>query len=152
MTDAALTGPPGPIALLPSIARLGVGRVLPTTFWSALPEPAASQYAAIASSPRRWSNTADESATIPALLSQAQELSTFGSAPLVMLSAAGLDADPARADAHARMTALSANSSHRQAEATHAGLLDEEDGAATSVRAVDDVVQAVRTGTTLPPG
>ena len=87
-------GPPGPIALLPSLARLGVGRLFPTSFWSALPEPSASQYGAVASSPRRWGNTVDEAATMPALLSQAQELSTLGSTPLVVLTAAGHDADP----------------------------------------------------------
>ncbi len=146
------SGPPGPVALVPSLARLGIGRLLPTSFWSALPEPAASRYAAFASSPRTWSNTVDETATIPALFGQAQGLSDLGSAPLVVLSAAGLDADPARADAHDRMAALSTNSSHRQADATHAGLLDEADGAATSVQAIVDTVQAVRADPTLPPG
>jgi pimeloyl-ACP methyl ester carboxylesterase len=145
-------GPPGPVALLPSLARLGVGRLLPTSFWSALPEPAASQHEALASSPRGWRNTVDETAMMPALFSQARELSTLGSAPLVVLSAAGLDADPDRADAHDRMAGLSTNSSHRQADASHTGLLDEEDGAAVSVRAIEDTVQAVRTGGTLPAG
>jgi pimeloyl-ACP methyl ester carboxylesterase len=144
-------GPPGPIAVVPSLARLGVGRLFPPSFWSALPEPAASQYTAFAASPRGWRNTVDETGTMPALLSQAQELSTLGSAPLVVLSADGLDADPVRADAHNRMADLSTNSSHRLADAPHAGLLDEEDGAAVSVRAIDDTVQAVRTGTNLPP-
>jgi pimeloyl-ACP methyl ester carboxylesterase len=144
-------GPPGAIALLPSLARLGVGRLLPTSIWSALPEPAASQYGAFASSPRRWSNTVDETATMPALLSQAQGLSALGSRPLVVLTAAGHDADPDWAEAQNRMARLSTDSSHRQADATHAGLLDEEDGAATSVQAIDDTVQAVRTGTDLPP-
>jgi pimeloyl-ACP methyl ester carboxylesterase len=143
-------GPPGPIALVPSLARLGVGRLLPASFWSALPEPAASRYAAFAGSPRAWSNTVDESATMPALFGQAQGLSDVGSVPLVVLSAEGLDADPARAEAHDRMTGLSTNSSHRLADASHSGLLDEEDGAATSVRAVVDTVQAVRTGASLP--
>jgi pimeloyl-ACP methyl ester carboxylesterase len=142
-------GPPGPVAVAPSLARLGVGRLLPPSFWSALPEPAASQYTAFAASPRGWRNTVDETGTMPALFTQAQELSTFGSAPLVVLSAAGLDADPVRADAHNRMADLSTNSSHRQADATHAGLLDEEDGAATSVQSVVDTVQAVRDGTPL---
>ena len=31
-------GPPGPFALLPSVARLGVGRLFPTSTWSALPD------------------------------------------------------------------------------------------------------------------
>ena len=86
---------------------------------------------------------------MPALLSQARELSTLDSRPLVVLSADGLDADPVRADAHNRMTALSTNSRHSEADTTHAGLLDGEDGAATSVQAVVDTVQAARGGTPL---
>ncbi|GAB3309678.1 hypothetical protein GCM10027451_19690 [Geodermatophilus aquaeductus] len=144
-------GPPGPVALVPSLARLGVGRLLPTSFWSALPEPAASQYEAFAASPRGWRNTVDETATMPALLSQAQELSTLGGMPLVVLTAAGPHADAAWAEAQNRMAALSTNSSHRQAAATHVGLLDEASGAQQSAHAVDDVVRAVRTGTDLPP-
>ncbi len=144
-------GPPGAVALAPSVARLGVGRLFPTSFWSALPEPAASQYTAFAASPRGWRNTVDETATMPALLSQAQELSTLGRTPLVVLTATGPHADAAWADAQNRMAELSTNSSHRHTDAPHAGLLDEEDGAAVSVRAIDDTVQAVRTGTNLPP-
>jgi hypothetical protein len=49
------------------------------------------------------------------------------------------------------MAALSANSSHRVAESTHDGLLSEEGGARSSISAIDDVVQAVRTGAALPP-
>jgi pimeloyl-ACP methyl ester carboxylesterase len=143
-------GPPGPVALAPSLARLGVGRLFPTSFWSALPEPAASQYTAFAASPRGWRNTVDETATMPALLNQAQELSSLGSTPLVVLTAAGQHADAAWAEAQNRMAELSTNSSHRQADAPHAGMLDEEEGAAVSVRAIDDTVQAVRTGTDLP--
>jgi pimeloyl-ACP methyl ester carboxylesterase len=144
-------GPPGPVALLPSVARLGVGRLLPNSTWSALPEPAASRYGSFASSPRRWQNTVDEAATMPALLTQARELSTLGSSPLVVLTAAGHDADPIWADAQNRMAALSTNSSHRQADASHAGLLDEASGAQESAHAIDDVVLAARTGTTFSP-
>jgi pimeloyl-ACP methyl ester carboxylesterase len=150
-TGSAHTGPPGAIALLPSLARLGVGRLLPTSFWSALPEPAASQFKAFAASPRGWRNTRDEYVTMPALLHQAQALTTVGSAPLVVLTAAGHDGDRAWATAQDRMAALSAQSSHRFADASHAGLLDEEHGAQLSARAIDDVVRAARTGTPLPP-
>ena len=144
-------GPPGPVALLPSVARLGVGRLLPTSTWSALPEPAASRYGAFASSPRRWSNTVDEAATMPALLSQAQRLSTLGSTPLVVLTAAGHESDAVWNAAQDRMAALSTNSSHRTADAAHAGLLDEAAGAQQSAHAIDDVVRAARTGTTPSP-
>jgi hypothetical protein len=47
------------------------------------------------------------------------------------------------------MTALSTNSSHRRTDASHAGLVDAEEGAATSAQAVVDAVQAVRSGGTL---
>jgi len=141
--------PSGAIALVPSVARLGVGRVLPTSTWSALPEPAASRYGAFASSPRRWQNTVDESATMPALFDQARRLIDLGSTPLVVLTAAGHDGDRDWADAQNRMAALSTNSDHRQAVAGHAGLLDEERGAQQSTNAIDDVVGAVRTGTPL---
>ncbi|HYO35944.1 MAG TPA: alpha/beta hydrolase [Geodermatophilus sp.] len=147
----AHSGPPSAVAVLPSLARFGVARVLPTSFWSALPEPAASQVRALGTSPRGWRNTADDYATLPALLTQARSLSTLGSTPLVVLTAAGHDADPTWAPAQNRMAALSTNSSHRQAEAPHAGLLDEQRGADLSVRAVNDVVQAARSGTNLPP-
>ena len=143
-------GPPSAIAVLPSVARLGVGRLLPTSLWSALPEPAASQVKASKTSPRGWRNTSDESATMPALLHQAQALTTVGSAPLVVLTAAGHDGDRAWATAQNRMAALSTQSSHRFADASHAGLLEEEHGAHLSARAIDDVVQAVRSGTPLP--
>jgi pimeloyl-ACP methyl ester carboxylesterase len=144
-------GPPGPIALLPSLARLGVGRLFPTSFWSALPEPAASRYGAFASSPRRWGNTVDEAATMPALLHQAQALTTVGRAPLVVLTAAGHESDAIWNDAQDKMAGLSTTSSHRFADASHAGLLDEEHGAQLSSRAIDDVVQTARTRTPLPP-
>jgi pimeloyl-ACP methyl ester carboxylesterase len=146
------SAPAGPVALLPSLARLGVGRVLPTSFWSALPEPAASEYAAVAGSPRRWSNTVDESVTMPALLSQARALSTVGNAPLVVLTASEHDADQDWLAAQDRMAGLSTNSSHRRADASHASLLDEADGAAQSANAIVDVVEAARAGTQLPPG
>jgi pimeloyl-ACP methyl ester carboxylesterase len=48
---------PSRVAVLPSVARLGIGQLVPTATWSSLPEPAAGQVAAFESSPRdpRWS-------------------------------------------------------------------------------------------------
>jgi pimeloyl-ACP methyl ester carboxylesterase len=150
-SGATHAGPPGAIALLPGLARLGIGRLLPTSTWSALPEPAASRYAAVATSPRRWQNTVDEAAAIPALLDQARRLSGLGSRPLVVLTAAGHESDADWNTAQDRMAGLSTNSSHRAAGSGHGGLLDERSGAQQSASAIDDVVEAVRTGTTLPP-
>jgi pimeloyl-ACP methyl ester carboxylesterase len=150
-TGALHSGPPSTIAVLPSLTRLGIGRLLPTSIWSALPEPAARQYQSFASSPRGARNTAAESASLPTLLTQAQALTTLDNTPLVVLTAAGHAADPDWAAAHNRMAALSTNSSHRATETSHGGLLDEEHGAQLSARAIEDVVRAARTGTPLPP-
>jgi pimeloyl-ACP methyl ester carboxylesterase len=148
---SAHAGPPSAVAVLPSLTRLGIARLLPTSFWSALPEPAAGQYRSFASSPRGARNTAAESAGLPTLLTQAQALTTLGSTPLVVLTAAGHAGDPEWAAAHDRMAALSTRSSHRTVDATHAGLLDEDHGADLSARAIDDVVRAARTGSPPPP-
>jgi pimeloyl-ACP methyl ester carboxylesterase len=147
---AASAGAPSAIAVVPSVARLGVGRLLPTSFWSALPEPAAGQVQAFAASPRGWRSTRDEYTTIPVLLHQAQALTSLGSAPLVVLTAAGHGSDATWNAAQDRMAALSTNSSHRTADATHTGLLDEESGAQQAAHAIDDVVRSVRTGAPLP--
>ena len=141
----------GALAVLPSLARLGLGRLLPTSAWSALPEPAAGQVQAFAASARGMRNVRDEVVAMPALLDQAAALTTLGSAPLVVLTAGiGHDGDPSWSAAQRRMATLSTTSSHRVADATHAGLLDEEAGARESVRAIEDVVRAVRTGSPLP--
>jgi hypothetical protein len=145
-TGSAHAGPPGAIALLPSVARLGVARLLPGSFWSALPEPAAGQVQAFTASPRGWRNIRDETATMSALLDQARALTTLGTTPLVVLTAAGHDRDRTWLAAQDRMAALSSNTSHRVADATHAGLLDQEHGAEQSARAIDDVIRATRTG------
>ena len=147
-TGSAHAGPPSAIALGPSLARLGIGRLLPTS-WSTLPEPAAEQVRAFAASPRGWRNIRDEAATMPALLDQARALTALGSRPLVILTAAGHERDPDWLAAQDRMAALSANSSHRVADATHAGLLDDEQGAEQSARAIDEVIRAARTGSPL---
>jgi len=149
--DAAHAGPPTAAAVLPSVARLGVGRLLPTSFWSALPEPAAGQFQALATSPRGWRNSRDESASLPALLRQAREPTDLGSSPLVVLTADEHESDAAWNAAQERMAALSTDSSHRLGDASHAELLDEEHGAALSTEAIDDVVRAARSGAPLSP-
>jgi pimeloyl-ACP methyl ester carboxylesterase len=151
-TGSAHAGPPSAVALAPSLARLGIGRLLPTSFWSALPEPAAGQVQALTAGPRGWRNIRDETATMPALLDQAGALTTLGGTPLVVLTAAGHDGDPSWLAAQDRMAALSTDNSHRVADSTHAGLLDAVRGAEQSARAIDDVIRAVRTGSPLAAG
>ena len=50
-----------------------------------------------------------------------------------------------------RLAALSTNRVHRTADSTHAGLLEDRDGASESVRAITQVVASARTGTPLDP-
>ncbi len=69
----------------------------------------------------------------------------------MVLTAAGHEEDPRWLAAQDRLAALSADSSHRMVDATHAALLDEDGGAAGSVDAIEDVVRAARTGSPLPP-
>jgi pimeloyl-ACP methyl ester carboxylesterase len=148
--SAADPSAPAELAVLPSLARLGIAQLFPASFWSSLPEPAAGQFRAFASSPRGLQNMADESAAMPALFGQAQSLTTLGDTPLVVLTAsATVQTNDGWSAAQDRMAALSANSSHRVADTTHAALLGEEHGAEISARAIDDVVQAVRSGSPL---
>jgi pimeloyl-ACP methyl ester carboxylesterase len=145
---AAQPSVPAFLAVLPVLSRLGVAQLLASS--SGLPQPAAGQVDAFANSPRGWQNGAEESAAMDALFSQAQALTTLGSTPLVVLTA-GRGESPGWTAVQDRMAALSSTSSHRVADATHQGLMEEEQGAKSSTRAIEDVVSTVRTGTALPP-
>jgi hypothetical protein len=145
---AAEPNAPALLAVTPSLARLGIGHLVPSS--SNLPEPAAGQFQAFASSPRSWRNGAEESASMPALFSQSQALTDLGSTPLVVLTASeSVQTINGWTAAQDRMAALSTNSSHLAADSTHVGLLANEQGAGMSADAIDDVVQAVMTGSPL---
>lgn len=78
---------------------------------------------------------------------QAKRLTTLGDQPLVVLTSAenARDTD-GWSEAQERMAALSSNAVTRDAAASHAGLVEDPEGAAASVQAIASVVQAVRTG------
>jgi pimeloyl-ACP methyl ester carboxylesterase len=146
--SAAEPNAPALLALTPSLARLGIGQLAQSS--SGLPEPAAGQFQAFGSSPRGWRNGAEESATMPGLFSQTQALTTLGSTPLVVLTAReSVQTINGWTAAQDRMAALSTNSSHLAADSTHVGLLADEQGAGMSADAIEDVVQAVITGSPL---
>lgn len=136
------------LGVLPSLARLGVGRLVPASVWSDLPEPEASQVRAFAAGARGMRSMRDEQSMYPVVFAQASALTSLGDKPLVVLTASGSVRE------HAEWTALqedlaarSTNHAHRVVEATHAGLLEDVSDAASSAVAVLDVVEAVRTGT-----
>ncbi|MEP9363021.1 alpha/beta fold hydrolase [Nocardioides sp. CN2-186] len=136
------------VALLPSLSRLGLGHLVPASFVSRLPQPAADQVRALATSPQGLRNQRDEQAAIPALFRQAQALTGLGDRPLVVVTALDHDEVGWR-EAQDRLAALSTNSSHRFAPTDHPGILDDEAGATDSVHAIEDVVTAIRAGASL---
>jgi pimeloyl-ACP methyl ester carboxylesterase len=140
------------LALLPSLARTGLARLAPSSTWSNLPEPAAAQVRAFAADARGARSTRDEQSVLPAVFEQARALSTLGGKPLVVLTASdNLRSVRGWSGAQDQLATLSSNCSHRIADATHVGLLDDPAAAAVSVRAIEDVVRSARTGTPLTP-
>jgi pimeloyl-ACP methyl ester carboxylesterase len=138
-------------ALAPSLARLGVTRLVPASAFSSLPAQEAAQVRAFATSPRGLRNVRDELSVYPVVFAQAGALTGLAGRPLVVVTAAenqqGVAGWPAAQD---QLATLSSNSSHRLADTTHVGLLDDPRGAGISGRAIEDVIRSVRTGAPLP--
>jgi len=133
-------------ALLPTLARAGVARVYSLNTFASLPPDARRAARAFGSSPRELRADRDEFAQLPTVFRQDKTLTNLGGKPLFVLSGdvgelAGWSA------AQEKLAGLSTNSVHQTAHsATHAGLLEDENYAAFSSRAIDDVVRSVRTG------
>lgn len=116
--------------VLPSLARLGVARVLDAEYVSA----------------RHYRSLRDEFAALPTSLAQARSFQNLGDRPLVVVTATQ-DAMPGWLPLQDRMTALSRNSSHRLVPYTHDGLVIDRVASQASIAAIHDVVNAVRTAT-----
>ena len=139
------------LGVAPSLARLGIGLLVPEKMMSNLPAPAAAQVSAFTVSPRGLRNMRDEVSALPAAFAQASALHTLGRKPLAVLTATeSLRDTTGWSAAQNRLAALSSNTSHRVIDATHAGLLDDERPSGAAVSAITDVVRAVRTGSPLP--
>ena len=136
------------LALLPSLARLGLLRAFAA---SSLPAPAADRVEALTSNAYAARNGRDEVSMLPEVFEQARQLTSLGNRPLVVVTASENLTTEGWADAQDQLAALSANRVHRVADSTHAGLVEDERGAAASVRAITQVVAAVRTGSPLDP-
>jgi hypothetical protein len=136
-------------AVLPTLGRLGAGQLYSIAADStALPEPAAAQARAFDTNPRDMRSQRDELSVYPDVFRQAQSLTTLDAKPLVVVTATE-QMQAGWPTAQNRLAALSVNSSHRLTHATHAGLLTAPTSSQTSVHAIDDVVQSVRTGSPL---
>jgi hypothetical protein len=132
-------------ALLLSLARLGVGRLVPTD--RALPEPARDIRHLHHASPRLYRSLRDEFAELPASLAQARSFQNLGDRPLVFT--ATRDALAVWLPLQDRMARLSTNSSHRLMPYTHDALVTDRTAAEASTQAIRDVVYAARFATAL---
>ena len=134
------------LGVLPTITRLGAGRILPTSAWSSLPEPAASQVQAFAASARGMRNMRDEQSMYRTVFEQAKALSSLDSKPLVVVTATeSIQKHEEWVGLQDRLAALSTNNDHRVTDATHQGLIDDGASFEASEQAIVDVVRSVRT-------
>ena len=132
--------------LLPSVARIGVYRVILALLPADLPAPYGDIERAEQSTPLLLSGQRDEFAVLPATLAQAAALTSLGDKPLVVVSAT-VDTQQGWPEAQKAMVSLSSNSSHRLAPGqTHSSLIASETGAEVSLQAIRDVLTSVRTG------
>ncbi|MGH9084217.1 MAG: alpha/beta fold hydrolase [Acidimicrobiales bacterium] len=132
-------------ATMPSLSRLGLGRVLYGTQYGGLPEPQRSQERAYLSTPRHNRSIRDEFHMIRTAMDQAADLETLGDTPLAVVTARrGAEADwfPMQYD----LTTLSTNTVHRVLDdAAHATLVEDEDAAGDASQAILEVVSSART-------
>jgi thioesterase domain-containing protein len=135
------------LALLPTLARLGLGPVIASG--SHLPPGDAAMVDAMNATPRAMRNGRDELSMIPKVFEQAQTLTTLGSRPLAVLTASENLGTDGWAEAQDEIAALSDDSLHRNVDSTHAGLVEDPHSAGESVRAITAVVHAVTTGSAI---
>ena len=136
-------------AVLPTLSRLGVGRLIYRTSYSEFPQPVRAQERAFLSEPRGSRSVRDEFSKLRTAMAQADSLKTLGDRPLVVVTAQDGALD-GWAAAQNELASLSANSVHRVLPgATHAMLVENPDAAGQSSQAVKDVVASIRTSTPL---
>jgi pimeloyl-ACP methyl ester carboxylesterase len=134
-------------ALLPTLARLGVGRLVVHED-VALPQSARDMQRLHHASPRLYRSLRDEFAQLPTSLAQARSCPNLGDRPLVVVTAAR-DALAGWLPLQDRMARLSTNSSHRVVPYTHDAIVTDRTAAQASTRAIRDVVHAARFATPL---
>jgi pimeloyl-ACP methyl ester carboxylesterase len=130
-------------ALLPSLARLGVGRLLYRAGFESLPATARDMQRLTYSSARAARSLRDEFAELPTSLAQARSFQNLGDRPLVVVTAER-DATAGWLPLQEKMATLSTNSSYRVVPYTHDALVTDHTAAQTSIGAIRDVVRAVR--------
>jgi pimeloyl-ACP methyl ester carboxylesterase len=135
---------------MPGLLRLSAGRLVPALSANDIPGDAGAQAGAFLRSPRSARTARDELSTYRRSFAQSQALTSLGRKPLVVVTASQNVADTTGwLTAQQEMAALSSNAGHRIVDSTHFGLLDHPVSSIRSVAAIFDVVQAVRTGSSV---
>jgi pimeloyl-ACP methyl ester carboxylesterase len=133
-------------AVLPFVTRLGVIRL--SNYFPAHPDLPAQQRAQIEafnSSTQHVVTTVEEFRATPESTAQVREAGSLGEKPLAVVSAA--EQPSSWLEMQEELAALSPNSIHRVVDgATHVSLLYEEGDAQVTSAAIDQVVEAARTG------
>src|SRR2546421_5699386 len=137
-------------ALFPSLARLGVFRLVNQFASDPLPVPTRDAERAVISTANLNRIQRDEFAELPMTLSEAATLTTIGDRPLIVVTA-GKGAQAGWLPLQDKMTGLSTKSAHRVLpETDHPGLIHDMTGAAQASQAILDVAASVRSGMPLP--
>lgn len=134
-------------ALWATLTRTGLGAAVP--YGSHLPGRDGEVADAISSTVRAKRNARDEVSMVPTVLHQAQALTSLGDLPLAVITASENLSTAGWPEEQRRLAGLSSNSTHVVAAASHAGLLEDGEGAAASATAITAVVSAVRSSTPL---
>src|SRR6266568_574924 len=134
-------------ALFPSLARLGVFRLVNQFAPDTLPVPARVEERAVVSTASLNRIQRDEFTELPMTLKEAAALTTLGDRQLIVVTAAK-GAQAGWLPLQDKMAGLSSNSAHRVLpEIDHPGVIDDRIGAAQASQAILDVVASVRNGT-----
>jgi pimeloyl-ACP methyl ester carboxylesterase len=138
------------LALLPTLDRFGLGRLMYVAQPSHLPQPAADVATSLTATARGARNGRDEVSMLPEVFAQAQAVTTLHDRPLAVLTAGeSVNGTAGWAEAQDQLAALSTNNVHRVVESSHTGIVEDRAPAHESADAIDQVVDAVRTGITL---
>jgi pimeloyl-ACP methyl ester carboxylesterase len=131
--------------LFPSLARLGVARLVYGSSFGTLPSQPRDEQRAFWSTARLARSMRDELAEAPTAMKQAQSLKSLGDRPLFVITAMS-GAQSGWQAAQDDLAKLSANSVHRVLpNATHGSLIFDEGNATASSQAIRAVVESVRT-------
>ena len=138
-------------ALFPSLARIGLFRLVDLSSFGSMPPRARDEERATQSSPELARSQHDEFAELQTALKQAQALKSLGAKPLIVVTAAK-EAQDGWLPLQDEMATLSNNSLHRVLpNTTHASLIEDKGDAAMASQAIHDVVESVRAAIPLRP-